>query len=137
MRKWKGHWWPSRTSNPVCRVNSLAGGFDSHALPPSYISMGAAVQVLILPCRSAGHWKRCILFLDFSRPRSQNSGSGAFACARPLCCRTRVDSCTMHPRQHFLPAVSRAIGPAVISLCKRQWSSRGRCCLHRGNEWFT
>ena len=32
--KWIGYWWPSRTSNPVCRVNSLAGGFDSHALPP-------------------------------------------------------------------------------------------------------
>ena len=34
MRKWKGHWWLSRTSNPVHRVNSLVGGFDSHALPP-------------------------------------------------------------------------------------------------------
>ena len=34
-RKWKGRWWPSRTSNPVHWVNSLVGGFDSHALPPS------------------------------------------------------------------------------------------------------
>ena len=36
LKKWKrkGHWWPSRTSNPVCGVKSLAGGFDSHALPP-------------------------------------------------------------------------------------------------------
>ena len=32
--KWSGHWWLSRTSNPVWRVNSLSGGFDSHALPP-------------------------------------------------------------------------------------------------------
>ena len=29
-------WWLSRTSNPVRRVNSLAGGFDSHALPPFF-----------------------------------------------------------------------------------------------------
>jgi hypothetical protein len=35
--KWKGHWWLSRTSNPVHRVNSLVGGFDSHALPPNTI----------------------------------------------------------------------------------------------------
>jgi len=34
LRKWKGRWWLSRTSNPVHRVNSLVGGFDSHALPP-------------------------------------------------------------------------------------------------------
>ena len=32
--KRKGHWWPSRTSNPVHRVKSSVGGFDSHALPP-------------------------------------------------------------------------------------------------------
>ncbi len=37
-RKWKGRWWPSRTSNPVHWVNSLVGGFDSHALPPSKYS---------------------------------------------------------------------------------------------------
>jgi hypothetical protein len=36
--KWKAHWWGSRTSNPVCRANTLAGGFDSHALPPIGIS---------------------------------------------------------------------------------------------------
>ena len=36
MRKRKGLWWPSRTSNPVYRVNSLVGGFDSHALPPFF-----------------------------------------------------------------------------------------------------
>ena len=29
-------WWLSRTSNPVRWVNSLAGGFDSHALPPFF-----------------------------------------------------------------------------------------------------
>ena len=33
-RKWKGHWWPSRTSNPAGGVTSVSGGFDSHALPP-------------------------------------------------------------------------------------------------------
>jgi hypothetical protein len=34
MRKWKAHWWGSRTSNPVYRAKTLVGGFDSHALPP-------------------------------------------------------------------------------------------------------
>ena len=29
-----GSWWVPRTSNPVCGATSVAGGFDSHALPP-------------------------------------------------------------------------------------------------------
>ena len=35
--KWTVHWWRSRTSNPVYRVNSSIGGFDSHALPPTFL----------------------------------------------------------------------------------------------------
>jgi hypothetical protein len=31
-----GSWWVPRTSNPVCGATSVAGGFDSHALPPYY-----------------------------------------------------------------------------------------------------
>jgi hypothetical protein len=31
-----GSWWVPRTSNPVCGATSVAGGFDSHALPPIY-----------------------------------------------------------------------------------------------------
>jgi hypothetical protein len=34
--KWTGHWWASRTSNPVMGANNVHGGFDSHALPPVY-----------------------------------------------------------------------------------------------------
>jgi len=37
-RKWKGHWWPSWTSNPVGGVSNVSGGFDSHALPPFFKS---------------------------------------------------------------------------------------------------
>lgn len=29
-----GSWWVPRTSNPACGATSVAGGFDSHALPP-------------------------------------------------------------------------------------------------------
>ena len=31
-----GSWWVPRTSNPVCGASSVAGGFDSHALPPLF-----------------------------------------------------------------------------------------------------
>ena len=43
--KWKAHWWGSRTSNPVCRANYLAGGFDSHALPPHMVLSGQLFQL--------------------------------------------------------------------------------------------
>ena len=33
-RKCQGHWWASRTSNPVWGAKTVPGGFDSHALPP-------------------------------------------------------------------------------------------------------
>ena len=38
-------WWLSRTSNPVRRVNSLAGGFDSHALPPILLRVASPQRV--------------------------------------------------------------------------------------------
>jgi hypothetical protein len=40
-RKWKGHWWPSWTSNPVGGVSNVFGGFDSHALPPYFNEAGS------------------------------------------------------------------------------------------------
>jgi len=31
-----------KTSNPVCGSSRVAGGFDSHALPPVYLTIGSS-----------------------------------------------------------------------------------------------
>ena len=41
IRKCAAHWWGPRTSNPMWGVNTVPGGFDSHALPPKLFIISA------------------------------------------------------------------------------------------------
>jgi hypothetical protein len=49
-RKCKGHWWASRTSNPVKGASTLLGEFDSHALPPFYSQFTIFHDAVSLTC---------------------------------------------------------------------------------------
>ena len=77
MRKRIGHWWASRTSNPVCGVRSLAGGFDSHALPPFSLRSFISLLSAALSCHTSHQKLHADSFVAACRAPRENLVSPA------------------------------------------------------------